>query len=213
MKKNRGIHAAVGDKRLLGVKGIERIERASLNEDLSRFFHQSDLVGSSLFDDSISTFLLFSYNNITEPHLFHEFVKRCDSPLYVGYLTSMLGQGLGSPDAGCIRVEPDAKIEGLEDAFTRDPGLPAEAAIQYYVTSGFVIAPEPRWAIWFSTYWEIAICGFRAVPDAGEFRDFHKELRFFSNEDVLSLYEANPSSDAISRLSRYLQHNLLEQAR
>ena len=180
-----------------------------LQKSLRDFFIGWDLTDSKIFRDGIAGFLFFNYENLTEPHLFHSFLGHGNSPIYVGYLSRFIGP-VRDDLLGALYVPQDAGLDEITDAFTRDPGLPEEAAIQYFVRSGFVVPSiNVGWSIWFSTYWEIAICGFRSVQDAREFRSIQTNLVFLDNEDVISQYSTNPASKAPICLASHLRLNLI----
>ena len=187
-------------------------EQKALRSGLFSFFRDWDIGRSEVFIPSVRTFLFFSPAHATEPHLFRELLQRGASALYIGYLSSFFDEGgqAGGSAPAALRVHQDASLAELQAAFTRDPGFTDDAAIQYYVRSGFILAPEPRWAIWFSTYWEIAICGFLEVAEAEDFRRRHVGIAFMTSADVIESYSANPSSIASSLLAPHLEKNLLD---
>jgi hypothetical protein len=182
-------------------------ELSSLNDIVSSFFSNSDLDDGSLFSESFDTFLIFDYQTITEPHLFSIFATHDEAlAFYVGHLNS--GSAPVSVD-GAIHVPKEVAGREISAAFN-DQISPVDGPIQIFVQRGFVIPTSAEWAIWFSSYWEVAIAGFSSTESASKFRASHPEVRFESNEIATDRYRMNPTSPAPRFLRPYFTRNLVE---
>jgi len=191
---------------MLGVNKINRdSEFRFVNKILLEYMCATELGPSPIFNDQVSHFLLFDYKNVSESSAFFDFIKGDDaSGIFIGHLDAKYSREIVDAAAYISKEASELDISSLFNEQISENDGP----IEVFVQRGFVVPAELGWAIWFSTYWEIAIAGFLSNDFASQFMRRHRDIIFLDNNSVLEHYKLNPNSMA----PNYLAPNLLANA-
>ena len=185
--------------------------------EVDKVFQGRDL-NDEIFRKEFSTFLLFSPFYIMQPVEFINMSWPKPAESYIGYLrylnrTVKMWNGETSFPAFIVPMEPC--ISKIAEIFEADLGFDDEGSISTYIRSGFLLprTSEPEFGIWFSTYWEISVAGFRDSSQADAFVYKNKHITFLDNDTALGPHRHNPDPTAAQGLGPYLVANHLGHSR
>lgn len=182
-----------------------------LRKTVSRYFKSAELADGGPFNDQYINFLIFDQSYVTDTNSFVELLSRSQSGLYLGFLLESSSNNVTISHEGSFYIEKDIDAEALLAAFNSQPADVKDGPIAASVNSGFVIPASTGWALWFSTYWEVAISCFDNKKEAMEFMGDNSNIGFMSNDMITEYYRANPYSNAPDLLARYMNHNVSDE--